>query len=95
MNTDLFRQNILELIRRTSAFLPPDVYAWDNASNNRALISGKSALIMNPPSAWAVAKRDNPVANLRRPTEDAGREFDGARQMFIAAPSQLASVKGR
>ena len=25
MNTDLFRQNILELIRRTSAFLPPDV----------------------------------------------------------------------
>ena len=25
MTTDLFRQNILELIRRTSAFLPPDV----------------------------------------------------------------------
>ena len=25
MNTNLFRQNILELIRRTSAFLPPDV----------------------------------------------------------------------
>jgi fumarate hydratase class I len=25
MNTELFRQNILELIRRTSAFLPPDV----------------------------------------------------------------------
>src|SRR6201997_5909173 len=25
MNTDLFRQNILELIRRTSVFLPPDV----------------------------------------------------------------------
>jgi fumarate hydratase class I len=25
MNTDLFRQNVLELIRRTSAFLPPDV----------------------------------------------------------------------
>ena len=29
-----------------------------DASNNRALISGKSALIMNPPSAWFVAKRD-------------------------------------
>jgi len=26
----------------------------------QALIAGKSALIMNPPSAWAVAKRDNP-----------------------------------
>ena len=34
--------------------------SWDDASNNRALISGKSALIFNPPSAWAVAVRDNP-----------------------------------
>ena len=34
--------------------------AWDNASNNKWLISGKGALIMNPPSAWAVAKRDAP-----------------------------------
>src|SRR5689334_23849938 len=25
MNRDIFQQNILELIRRTSAFLPPDV----------------------------------------------------------------------
>ncbi|HYZ24598.1 MAG TPA: ABC transporter substrate-binding protein, partial [Rhodopila sp.] len=29
-------------------------------SNNRILIAGKSALICNPPSAWAVAKRDAP-----------------------------------
>jgi ABC-type glycerol-3-phosphate transport system substrate-binding protein len=36
------------------------VFAWDDASNNKWLISGKGALIMNPPSAWAVAKRDNP-----------------------------------
>ena len=28
--------------------------------NNKWLISGKGALIMNPPSAWAVAKRDAP-----------------------------------
>jgi ABC-type glycerol-3-phosphate transport system substrate-binding protein len=41
-------------------FLPPDVFAWDDASNNKWLIAGKGALIMNPPSAWAVAKRDNP-----------------------------------
>ena len=39
--------------------LPPAVYSYDDASNNRALISGKSALIFNPPSAWAVAVRDN------------------------------------
>ena len=36
------------------------MFAWDDASNNKWLISGKGALIMNPPSAWAVAKRDNP-----------------------------------
>ena len=35
--------------------------AIDDASNNRALISGQSALIWNPPSAWAVAKRDAPT----------------------------------
>ena len=39
---------------------PPEVYAWDDAGNNRWLISGKGSSIMNPPSAWAVAKRDNP-----------------------------------
>jgi ABC-type glycerol-3-phosphate transport system substrate-binding protein len=36
------------------------VYSFDDASNNRALIAGKAALIFNPPSSWAVAKRDNP-----------------------------------
>ena len=47
------------------AFLPPDVPAWDDASNNKWLISGKGTLILNPPSAWAVAKRDAPaVAEL-------------------------------
>ncbi|MBK1659820.1 ABC transporter substrate-binding protein [Paracraurococcus ruber] len=45
---------------RLSKFLPGDVWAWDDASNNRALISGRSALVFNPPSAWAVAKRDAP-----------------------------------
>ena len=59
VNSDAVRQ-VLEFNRRLLAFLPPDVFAWDNASNNRMLIAGKSALIMNPPSAWAVAKRDNP-----------------------------------
>lgn len=46
---------------RVSKFLPNDVWAWDDASNNRALISGRSALVFNPPSAWAVAKRDQPA----------------------------------
>ena len=42
------------------AFLPPDAPAWDDASNNKWLVSGRGSLIINPPSAWAVAKRDAP-----------------------------------
>src|ERR671929_646117 len=40
--------------------LPPDVAGGDDASNNKWLISGKGALILTPPSAWAVAKLDAP-----------------------------------
>ena len=50
----------IEYAVRLSKALPNDVWAWDDASNNRALISGRSALVFNPPSAWAVAKRDQP-----------------------------------
>jgi ABC-type glycerol-3-phosphate transport system substrate-binding protein len=50
----------LDYAKRLAKFLPPDVSAWDNASNNKWLISGKGALIFNPPSAWAVAKRNAP-----------------------------------
>jgi ABC-type glycerol-3-phosphate transport system substrate-binding protein len=50
----------VDMMVRISKALPPDVWAWDDAGNNRALISGRSALIFNPPSAWAVAKRDAP-----------------------------------
>lgn len=51
---------VLEYARRLVRFLPADVFDWDDASNNRWLISGRGALIMNPPSAWAGAKRENP-----------------------------------
>jgi ABC-type glycerol-3-phosphate transport system substrate-binding protein len=50
----------LEWFKKFVAVSPQEVWAWDNASNNRWLVSGKGALIMNPPSAWAVAKRDAP-----------------------------------
>jgi ABC-type glycerol-3-phosphate transport system substrate-binding protein len=64
VKNDNVRQ-VLEYYKKLMAFLPPDVPAWDDASNNKWLISGKGALIMNPPSAWAVAKRDAPaVAEL-------------------------------
>jgi len=57
--TDNVKQ-VLEYAKKLVAFCPVDAPAWDDASNNKALISGKSALIFNPPSAWAVAKRDAP-----------------------------------
>ena len=53
-------RTMLEYCQKLVKFFPPDCVSYDDASNNRALISGKSALIMNPPSAWAVAKRDAP-----------------------------------
>ena len=59
VDSDNVRQ-VLEYGQRLVKFLPADAVSYDDASNNRALISGKSALIWNPPSAWAVAKRDNP-----------------------------------
>lgn len=49
----------VEYLVRLARFLPNDVWAWDDASNNRAIQGGRSALIFNPPSAWAVARRDN------------------------------------
>ena len=59
VKTDSVRQ-VLDYAKRLAAFLPQDAPAWDDASNNKWLISGRGALIMNPPSAWAVAKRDAP-----------------------------------
>jgi hypothetical protein len=59
VKSDAVRQ-ALDFYKKLLAFLPPDAPAWDNASNNKYLISGLGSLIMNPPSAWAVAKRDAP-----------------------------------
>ncbi|MBV8394461.1 MAG: extracellular solute-binding protein [Alphaproteobacteria bacterium] len=59
VKSDPVRQ-ALDYYKKLMQFLPADVAAWDDASNNKYLISGQGALIMNPPSAWAVAKRDAP-----------------------------------
>jgi ABC-type glycerol-3-phosphate transport system substrate-binding protein len=59
VKNDQVRQ-ALDYYKKLMAFLPPDVAAWDDASNNKFLVSGQGSLIMNPPSAWAVAKRDAP-----------------------------------
>ncbi|MBV9553530.1 MAG: extracellular solute-binding protein, partial [Alphaproteobacteria bacterium] len=53
-------RTVLEWFKRAVPFFPQSVFSWDDSSNNKALISGQSALIFNAPSAWAVAKRDAP-----------------------------------
>lgn len=60
MRSDAMRQ-ALEYAQKLVRFLPADAQSWDDASNNRALISGQAAMIWNPPSAWAVATRDAPA----------------------------------
>ena len=59
VKSDPVRQ-ALEFYKKLASFMPPDIPAWDDASNNKWLVSGRGAMIMNPPSAWAVAKRDAP-----------------------------------
>ena len=59
VKNDQVRQS-LDYYKKLMAVMPSDVPSWDDSSNNKWLISGQGALIMNPPSAWAVAKRDAP-----------------------------------
>ena len=59
VKSDAVRQ-ALEFYKKLIAVLPTDAPSWDDASNNKWLISGRGAMILNPPSAWAVAKRDAP-----------------------------------
>jgi len=53
-------REVLSYYKELVGYLPPNAAAWDDASNNKWLVSGKGSMIMNPPSAWAVAVRDAP-----------------------------------
>jgi ABC-type glycerol-3-phosphate transport system substrate-binding protein len=82
VKSDAMKQ-VLEYMKKLVPVLPPDVFAWDDASNNKWLVSGKGALIMNPPSAWAVAKRDNPKVAEQLWTFPAPRGPKGRYQPYI------------
>jgi len=62
VKSDATRQ-VLEWFQKMVPLMPKDAFAWDDASNNKYLISGQGSLIFNPPSAWAVAKV-TPVRSL-------------------------------
>ena len=85
VKSDAMRQ-VLDWYKRMSKALPDSVYAYDNASNNKEMVSGKAALIMNPPSAYAVAVRDKPdlakqMWHFSSPKGPKGR-FDPASYYF-------------
>ena len=50
----------LEFLKELAQYMPKEIYGWKDGSNNRWLISGKGSCILNPPSAWAKAKRVAP-----------------------------------
>jgi len=54
-------KEVLDYVGRLVPYLPRETISYDDAANNRAFVSGSAALIWNPPSAWAVAKRDEPA----------------------------------
>ena len=72
----------LDYMKQLTQYMPPDIYAWDDAGNNRWIISGNGACIQNPPSAWTVAVRDQPEVGAQlwhhdTPSGPSGR-FRGA-----------------
>jgi hypothetical protein len=59
VNTDPVKE-VLEYCKELAQYLPDSTISYDDAANNRALISDQASMIWNPPSAYAVAKRDKP-----------------------------------
>ena len=59
VNSDKMR-HFLEWAQQLVRILPDDALSYDDATDNRVMIAGKSALIYDPPSPYAVAMRDNP-----------------------------------
>jgi len=59
VDSDAMRE-CLDYVARLVPYLPRETISYDDGANNRALISGSAAMIWNPPSAYAVAKRDKP-----------------------------------
>ncbi len=70
VRTDAVKQ-VMEFGKKIAEFCPPDAQAWDDASNNKWLISGKGALIFNPPrrlprsAGSSASRRDRSAASIQ------------------------------
>ena len=80
----------LDYVKRFVPFLPPNSVSYDDASNNKAFVSGSAALIWNPPSAWAVAKRDAPLSPPTHGTFQPPR----ARQVDLCLIALISGASG-
>jgi ABC-type glycerol-3-phosphate transport system substrate-binding protein len=58
IESDKMRE-FLEWGQRLVKILPGDALSYDDATDNRVMIAGQSAMIYDPPSPYAVAKRDH------------------------------------
>ena len=83
VKTDATKQ-VLEWFQKLAKTLPDSVFAYDNASNNKALISGQSALIFNAPSAMR-----SPDATISKSPSNAGRSL---RRKAPEAGSTIAAT---
>ena len=73
----------LEYLSRLVLTMPESVYAWDDAGNNRWMISGQGSSVFNPPSPWNVAKRDAPQIAEQMWCHDLPRGPHGRFRNFI------------
>ncbi len=68
----------LEYVKKLAQYMPEEVYGWNDAGNNRFMLSGNGSWTPNPPSIRPAAVRDNlPVAqeldHVPMPAGPAGR----------------------
>ena len=73
----------LEYLSHLVLTMPESVYAWDDAGNNRWMISGQGSSVFNPPSPWNVAKRDAPQIAEQMWCHDLPRGPHGRFRNFI------------
>jgi ABC-type glycerol-3-phosphate transport system substrate-binding protein len=82
IKNDQVRQ-ALDFYKKLMAFLPPDVAAWDDASNNKFLVSGQASPSAtrrrSPSSAGRTASRPGRRAATRRSCRSSGAPGTSAR----------------
>jgi len=82
----LTRFPVARLLQELETFLPPDVPV-DKRVHNKWLISGRGALIMNPPSAWTSPRR-----RAASPEQCGTHGFPTGEGRYAAVPAILWTI---